>query len=129
MNDVLKFKDYSSSIRFSAEDEVFHGKVLGINDLVTFEGKSVAELKKAFKEAIEDYLETCKNLQKNPDKVYKGSFNVRVPVKLHRAAALVASQKSISLNDFVKVAISYSIQHQNEIEKEMINNKSFINSF
>lgn len=119
MSDILKYKDYTSSIHFSAVDEVFHGKVLGINDLVTFEGKSVAELKKAFKEAIEDYLETCKALNKNPDKVYKGSFNVRVPLKLHRAAALVASQKSLSLNEFVKVAISYTLKHQNELDTEI----------
>lgn len=123
MNDSLKYKDYISSINFSAEDEVFYGKVLGINDLVIFEGKSVAELKKAFKEAIEDYLETCIALNKSPEKAYKGSFNVRVPLQLHRAAALVASQKSLSLNEFVKVALSYTIKHQNEIDKEIRQNK------
>lgn len=57
MNDSLKYKEYFSSIHFSAEDEVFYGKVLGINDLIIFEGKSVVELKKGFKEAIEDYLD------------------------------------------------------------------------
>ena len=119
MNDILKYKDYISSVHFSTQDEVFHGKVLGINDLVTFEGKSVAELKKSFKEAIEDYLETCAELNKSPEKVYKGSFNVRVPAGLHKAAAMVASQKSLSLNEFVKAALSFTIKHQTELDREM----------
>lgn len=119
MNDILKYKQYSAIIHFSTEDEVFHGKVIGINDLILFEGQSVVELKKAFKEAIEDYLETCKELNKQPDKTYKGSFNVRVPVNMHRTAALVASQKNLTLNEFVKVAISFAIKHKNEIENEI----------
>ena len=71
MSDILKYNDYVSSVHFSANDEVFHGKISGKNDQVTFEGKSVSELKKAFKEAIDDYLHACKELNKNPDKVYK----------------------------------------------------------
>jgi predicted HicB family RNase H-like nuclease len=60
VNDILKYKDYLASVQFNADDEVFHGKILGINDLVNFEGVSVKELKKAFAEAVEDYLETCR---------------------------------------------------------------------
>jgi predicted HicB family RNase H-like nuclease len=58
MNDILQYKDYLASVHFSSEDDVFYGKILGINDLVSFEGASVKELKKAFHEAVEDYLET-----------------------------------------------------------------------
>lgn len=61
MNDVLKYKNYYAEVHFSAEDEVFYGKVLGINDLVSFEGASVKELKKGFKEAVEDYLKIFRN--------------------------------------------------------------------
>ncbi len=96
----------------------FMEKVIGINDLVTFEGQSVSELKKAFKEAIEDYLETCAELNKQPDKTFKGSFNVRVPVNLHRKAALVAAQKNMTLNEFMKIAISFTIKHENEVNKD-----------
>lgn len=60
----LRYKSYFSTIHYSADDDVFHGKVIGVNDLITFEGKSVAELKKAFKEAIDDYLDVCKELKK-----------------------------------------------------------------
>ncbi len=118
MSDVLKYKDYISTVQFSAEDEVFYGKILGISDLVTFEGTSVKELKKAFKEAVEDYLETCKELGKSPEKMYKGSFNVRVPEQLHRKAALLASKKRITLNEFMKLAISFALNHPDDLEKE-----------
>lgn len=116
MNDIIKYKDYFATIHFSSEDEVFFGKVLGINDLISFEGQSVKELKTAFKESVEDYLKTCHQLGKEPDKTYKGSFNVRVPTNLHRDAALTASEKNISLNDFVKIALSYAIKHKDLIE-------------
>ncbi len=63
MNDVLKYKDYFATIHYSSEDEVFYGKIEGISDLVTFEGQSVSELKKSFKEAIEDYIQTLQILR------------------------------------------------------------------
>ncbi len=109
MNKLLEYNGYYASVDFSAEDEVFHGKLIGINDLVTFEGDSVMELKSAFHEAVEDYLETCKEINKSPDKTYKGSFNVRIPSELHRRAALYASMQKLSLNDFVRKAIDSTI--------------------
>ena len=109
MNDILKYKTYFAEIHFSAEDEVFYGKLIGINDLVNFEADSVKGLKNAFIEATEDYLNTCKQINKNPDKVYKGSFNVRVSADLHRKAAIAATLKNITLNDFIKYAIDTTI--------------------
>lgn len=109
MNDLLHYKEYYATIHFSAEDEVFYGKIIGINDLVSFEGTTVAQLKKAFREAVDDYLETCAELGKEPEKLYKGSFNIRIPSELHREAALQASIKNMSLNDFVRFAIDYTL--------------------
>ena len=109
MDDVLKYKDYLASVHFSTEDDVFHGKILGINDLVSFEGTTVRELKKAFAEAVEDYLETCHSLGKDPDKTYKGSFNVGIPADLHRQAAIQSALKNMSLNDFVRYAIDFTL--------------------
>jgi predicted HicB family RNase H-like nuclease len=110
MNDILQYNNYYASVHFSAEDEVFHGKILGINDLVTFEGSSVKELKTAFEEAVEDYLETCKAIGKTAEKTYKGTFNVRVPSKLHKEAALYAAVHNITLNEFVKFALSFTLR-------------------
>ena len=64
MNNIMQYKHYSASLHFSAEDEVFYGQILDINDLVNFEGSSVTELKHAFEEAIEDYSETCRQVGK-----------------------------------------------------------------
>ena len=117
MNDVLEYKGYYASLHFSSEDEVFYGKLLGIDDLVNFEGASVKELKKAFHEAVTDYLETCKELGKEPNKTYKGTFNVRITTDLHKDAAFFAASHNISLNDFVKTAIYYALIHKEDIKK------------
>src|SRR5579871_1837628 len=107
MSEVLTYKGYYASLHFSAEDEVFLGKLLGIEDLVIFEGASVKELKKNFHEAVNDYLDTCEQLGKEPNKTYKGTFNVRISTELHKAAAVYASIHNVSLNDFVKTAIDF----------------------
>ena len=106
MNDnMLKYKDFYGSVEYSAADECFFGKIIGTADLVTFEGKSVSNLKKAFIEAVEDYLVLCKEVGKEPQKSYKGSFNIRISPELHKAAAVIAGKKGISLNTFVEKAI------------------------
>lgn len=119
MNDILEYKGYYASLRFSSEDEVFYGKLLGIDDLVNFEGASVRELKKAFHEAVDDYLETCKKLGKEPNKTYKGTFNVRLTTDLHRQAALYAAMHNVSLNDFVRTAIDYALMHKDDLSKRL----------
>lgn len=119
MNDILQYKDYLASVHFSSEDDVFYGKILGINDLVSFEGASVKELKKAFQAAVEDYLETCKEVGKEPNKTYKGTFNVRIPTDLHKEAAVFASINNLSLNDFVKTAINFALVHKQEIKQRI----------
>jgi predicted HicB family RNase H-like nuclease len=119
MNDILEYKSYYGSVQFSSEDEVFYGKLLGIDDLVTFEGGSVRELKKAFHEAVDDYLETCAEVGKDPDKTYKGTFNVRISTDLHKAAAVYAAVNNISLNDFVKTAIDYALSHKADLNKKI----------
>lgn len=113
MNDILEYMEYYASVHFSAEDDAFYGKIIGINDLVSFEGISVPELKSAFHEAVEDYLNLCKELNKEPNKTYKGSFNVRIPSELHRKAAIAAAIKNVTLNDFVKTAIDTLIKNNN----------------
>ncbi|MDO8446797.1 MAG: type II toxin-antitoxin system HicB family antitoxin [Deltaproteobacteria bacterium] len=109
MKDVLIYKDFTGSVHFSAADEVFHGKIEGIRDLILFEGQSVAELTTAFHEAVEDYLELCKEVGKEPEKSYKGSFNVRVPLDLHRKAVEKAIRLGISLNQLVQKALEEKV--------------------
>lgn len=102
MKNALEYKGYSGTVEFSAADEVFYGKLSGIRDVVTFEADSVSKLKKAFKEAVDDYIETCQKTGKNPDKEFKGSFNVRIKPKIHRLAVMKSASLNISLNQFVE---------------------------
>ena len=102
MKDILNYKDFIATVHYSSDDEVFFGKIEGINDLVTFEGKSVVELKEAFVESVEDYISLCKKTGKLPHKSYKGSFNIRIAPSLHRKAAEIAILKGIPLNQLVQ---------------------------
>jgi predicted HicB family RNase H-like nuclease len=104
-DNILKYKNFYGSVEFSADDECFFGKLIGTDDLVTFEGDSVDTLKKAFTEAVEDYIIFCKKAGKEPQKSYKGSFNIRLSPDLHKEAAVIASREGISLNAFVEKAI------------------------
>lgn len=92
-------------MHFSAKDEIFFGRIEGINDLVTFEGENVKQLKSAFQEAVNDYLELCDQAGKPVTKSYKGSFNVRIPRELHRKSAEKALLSGISLNQLVQKAL------------------------
>ncbi len=105
MKDVMKYQDYIGSAHYSAEDEVFYGEIEGINDLISFEGSSVKELKSAFEEAVLDYLELCKLNGKEPEKTYKGTFNVRIKPELHKQAAQKALTQGKTLNQYVEEAI------------------------
>lgn len=105
----MTYKGYIGSVHYSDEDEVFHGKIEAISDLIMYEGSSVKELKKAFHEAVDDYLETCKEMGREPQKPFKGSFNVRVPSTLHRKAAQKAAMMGISLNQFIQKALEEKV--------------------
>jgi|SRR3990172_6693705 len=106
MRDTLTYKDLIGSVHFDAEDRVFHGKVEGINDLVTFEGRGVDELIDAFHEAVDDYIELCREAGKEPLQSCRGSFNVRINPDMHRKALQKALADGISLNRFVQRAIA-----------------------
>ena len=110
MTDRLKYKEFIGTVHFLAEDEVFYGKIEGINDLVTFEGTTVSKLKSAFKEAVLDYVEICKEAGKEVFKSFKGSFNIRVNPELHSKAFELALLEGKTLNQFVKEAIEQRIQ-------------------
>lgn len=105
IDNMLKYKEFYGGVEYSSNDECFFGKIIGTSDLVTFEGESVATLKDAFTEAVEDYIALCKEVGKDPQKTYKGSFNIRISPELHREAAVIASSKGISLNALVEKAI------------------------
>ena len=111
MNNQLKHKGYIGSIEASLEDNCLFGKILFIKALVSYEGKTAAELDAAFRGAVDDYLATCQSLGHTPEKPCKGSFNVRVGHDLHLAAALAANRKKVTLNDLTRQALNEFLQH------------------
>ena len=115
MENYLKYKNYLGSVEFSAADNVLFGKIIGINDLVTFEANSVEELKKEFEFAVDDYLETCAELNKEPNKYFKGVFNVRTSNELHKNLAILAEKKKIKLNELVNKAFIFLINNEDKV--------------
>lgn len=106
---TLKYKGFIGSVAFSEADNVFFGKVEGINGLVNFEGDSVEELTNAFHEAIDDYLSYCEDEGIEPHKSYSGSFNVRLSPDLHSRIAYLAKQTGVSINSFIRTAVENQI--------------------
>jgi predicted HicB family RNase H-like nuclease len=105
MSDWVEYKGYVASVRYSDEDEIFHGRLEGISDLVTYEESDVATLKSAFHEAVDDYLAICRKENKEPQVPYRGTFNVRVGPGLHRRAAVYATGHQKKLNSVVAEAL------------------------
>lgn len=101
----LEYKGYTGSIEYSPDDNLLYGKVLGIRGLISYEGDTGKALAADFREAINAYLADCKAEGKTPEKPFKGSFNVRIPARLHQKAALLAMEAKTSLNSFVAEAI------------------------
>lgn len=105
MNNTMEYKGYVGSVEFSEEDTLFFGKVLGIRALISYEGENAHDLVEDFHSAVDDYLELCAAEGVEPERAYKGSFNVRISPELHKKAAIAAMAKQISLNRFVEESI------------------------
>jgi predicted HicB family RNase H-like nuclease len=110
MRDVLRYKDFLGSVHFSEDDDCFVGRIEGVDDLVTFEGRDVSELKKAFRDAVEDYVALCRRAGKPLLKSYGGTFNVRMPAELHQRAARKSVLLGISLNQLVQRAVEREVR-------------------
>lgn len=98
MNNTITYKKYTGSVNYDPDDRIFFGRVLGINDIISYEGKSVDELENDFQGAVNDYIKLCKSTNKKPEKPYSGKFNVRIPSDLHSIIAQKAKSRNISLN-------------------------------
>lgn len=101
----LKYQDYQGSVEYDEDRLVLRGKILFINDLVTFESPTAAGLKQEFEAAVDDYLATCKTVGKPPAKSYTGTFNVRIEPDCHKALAQLANDDSSTLNTVVAEAL------------------------
>ena len=99
--DAMEYKGYRGAVRYSAEDHILHGRILGIADVVNFEGAEVEELEKAFHEAVDDYLALCEKLGRAPDREYSGRIPLRIDSALHRRVAIAADSAAKSVNSWI----------------------------
>ena len=102
---TFSYNGFIGSIEADSEAKCLYGKLLYISDLVTYEADTVVKLEKEFKISVDEYLETCKELNKEPMKPFKGSLNVRIGLELHKEAAIHAARNAVSLNEYIKTAI------------------------
>lgn len=105
MNNTIEYKGYIGSVEFTEEDGVFFGKVLGIRSVISYEGTTASELIEDFHGAVDDYLALCEAEGRQPERAYKGSFNIRISPELHKQLAVNASAKQISLNNLIETAL------------------------
>lgn len=109
---MLTYKNYVGRVEFDDEADIFYGEVINTRDVITFQGKTVNELKKAFIDSIEDYLSFCASNNEEPDKPFSGKFNLRITPEIHREAFIAASKADESLNAWVTDAILHSLGHK-----------------
>ncbi|MCK5665760.1 MAG: type II toxin-antitoxin system HicB family antitoxin [Thiotrichaceae bacterium] len=102
---ILKYKEYEGTVEVDMDRLVCRGKILFIDDLVTYVASSLDTIQAEFEAAVDDYIETCKSLGKKPHKSLKGQFNVRIPPEAHKLACKRAITDDVSLNDVVVKAL------------------------
>jgi predicted HicB family RNase H-like nuclease len=106
---TMTYREYAARVAYSEEDRCFVGHIAGIRDVVGFHGESVSELRTAFEEAVDDYLETCARLGRAPQKPYSGKLMLRVDPVLHARAAMLAEAQGKSLNAWAEQALEHAV--------------------
>ncbi|MEP9376599.1 type II toxin-antitoxin system HicB family antitoxin [Aquabacter sp. CN5-332] len=109
---TMAYEGYQARIEYDDEDEIFVGHIAGIADIVGFHAESVSELKKAFHEAVDDYVETCAAIGKAPQKPFSGKMMFRVDPEVHRRAALAAELAGKSLNQWAEEVLAEATERR-----------------
>jgi len=107
---VIEYKGYVGVFEFDPSIDAFHGRLVGLRDVVTFQGRSLDELRKEMAESVEDYLELCNEAGLAPERPYRGTFLVRTTPELHRAAATRAEASGMSLNAWMESTIAQVVR-------------------
>jgi predicted HicB family RNase H-like nuclease len=115
---MMEYKGYIGKVEFDDQAGIFHGEVVNTRDVITFQGESVAELKKAFRESVDDYLAFCKERGEEPDKPFSGQFVTRIPPELHRQVNLAASLAGKSLNAWVADQLKIAVTRITPVRKD-----------
>jgi predicted HicB family RNase H-like nuclease len=103
------YHGYSGHAEYDSEADLFHGEVVGTRDVVTFQGRTLAQLRKAFQESVDDYLAFCKERGESPERPFSGKFVARITPDVHRALSLAADREGVSLNQLVNQYLSEAV--------------------
>ena len=117
---MMEYKGYTAIINYDDGDDIFHGRVADARDVITFEGATTKELRKAFHDFIEDYLELCKELGVEPERPFSGVLNLRLGPDLHRRVAVMAASQGKSLNAWLMEAAAREAARPREAAKRRI---------
>lgn len=107
---MLKYKGYAGIVEYDAEGKIFTGEVMGLRDVITFQGRTPEELEDSFHQSVDLYLEMCARDKASPQKPFSGRFNVRLNPELHRQLAMRAAQEKVSLNEWVTHTLQESVR-------------------
>jgi predicted HicB family RNase H-like nuclease len=118
-SNLLKYNGYFGTVEYSFEDECLWGKIQFINDVVTYESNNADDIQQQFEVAVDDYLETCAEFGKEPDKTMTGSFNVRIGEELHKLATMRACQDKVSINEIAKKSFELYLNSSAEIHNHV----------
>ena len=105
----MKYKGYQGTVTYDEKAKIFHGEVIGLKDVITFQGTSVDELEEAFTDSVDDYLEFCKKKARAPEKPFSGNLMLRIPPEIHKEVTVEAKYRGISLNAFLTEVIRKEI--------------------
>jgi len=107
---MLDYKDYQGVVEFDYDASIFFGEVMGLRDVITFQGKTVEEMEQSFQDSIDEYLKFCEELGREAEKPFSGRFNVRITPALHRAVAARAKRENKSLNQWISERLEKALQ-------------------
>jgi predicted HicB family RNase H-like nuclease len=107
---MLKYKNYTGIVEYDSDGKIFTGEVIGLRDVITFQGRTPEELERSFQESVDFYLEMCAKDGVSPQKPYSGRFNVRLTPEMHMRIAEKAAQERVSLNQWVTEALCKVLQ-------------------
>lgn len=104
---MMQYKGYAGKVEFDDEADIFHGEVIGLKDVITFQGRTVEEIKQAFHDSVDDYLDFCAQLGQQPEKPFTGKFMLRIPPDLHRKIYVAAKQSGESINGWLNDQLNH----------------------
>jgi predicted HicB family RNase H-like nuclease len=98
---MMKYKGYLGEVAYDFEAKIFHGEVLGLKDVITFQGTTVEEIERAFMDSIDDYISWCEERGEEPEKAFSGNIRIRISPDLHAKLSQAAIMKGLSLNSLI----------------------------